>query len=348
MNSYSKSELILLKYANGFNIKNTFPNYFSTLHHLDVPETVEKLISDGLLSIAPVSYSISQCTISALKAFLANKNVKAKGNKAEIVQYIIEHYETAELETFFPERYYVLTENGHQLLGSCLAVEEYTDRFEPILTGFSDAYVLIKAKKYQAAQQCLEKFGHNCVTNHSDNKVYDDFFKYGISFPKEMSEIDYKTYIILYYMYGLRSESVYKDFKKRTGIDIPRSQLHKHLRIVQSIDEVISRSHISLKSNFSSLRCRYTIKALNDEHVCEHCKSLNGHSFEYKDAVIGITYPPFNECKSEFCRCLALFELVEKVETSENHESIETLDRSKKNTSSGIIQRLKTLITKSK
>lgn len=49
----------------------------------------------------------------------------------------------------------------------------------------------------------------------------------------------------------------------------------------------------------------YTIRTMKDGTVCEHCKALEGKTFSIKDAVPGVNYPPFKDCKCEFCRCYA-------------------------------------------
>lgn len=42
-----------------------------------------------------------------------------------------------------------------------------------------------------------------------------------------------------------------------------------------------------------------------DNATCEHCKAFEGKIFDIKDAVPGVNYPPFKDCKCEFCRCYA-------------------------------------------
>lgn len=310
MSSYSQSELILLKYTDGFNAKDSFPNYFSTVHKLNATSTVQKFRNDGLITIAPISYSLGKCTVPELKAFLAEKGIKPKGSKAVIIQYIIDTFDVSELECYFPERYYIITETGQKMLDDNLATEDYSDRFEPILKGFSDAYGYVKARQYDKAAQCLKSNGHSCVGNHSDNKVYDDFFSYSLVPPTEMDEHGYKAYIILYHLYGVRTESAVKDFKKRTGIEIPFATIHKHLRIVRAIDDLIVARNLSSSIKHSPVRYKYSIKSCKDESVCSYCKNLSGKLFDVSEAVIGVNFPPLNGCKSEYCRCFASFDLV--------------------------------------
>lgn len=58
--------------------------------------------------------------------------------------------------------------------------------------------------------------------------------------------------------------------------------------------------------------CGYYIKSAKDERCCEFCKQIENHYFKSSEAELGITYPPFDVCESDFCRCYATFELKKK------------------------------------
>lgn len=75
-------------------------------------------------------------------------------------------------------------------------------------------------------------------------------------------------------------------------------------RLQKSITEIEELKKLSVKWT-------YTIRTMGDRGVCEHCGALEGKTFNLTDAIPGINYPPFKDCKCEFCRCLALhdFEL---------------------------------------
>jgi hypothetical protein len=53
----------------------------------------------------------------------------------------------------------------------------------------------------------------------------------------------------------------------------------------------------------SDIPFKYKIKSLGDS--CECCKALEDKEFDLKDAVIGVNYPPFNNCTCDVCRCFA-------------------------------------------
>lgn len=306
----------MLKYADGFNAVDHFPNYFSTLHKLNTTASIQSFLDDGMLCIAPISYTLNKATIPHLKNYLTSKGLKCSGKKAEIVKRILENADTIELEQVFSERYYILTEYGKQILEANLTDSEYFDRFEPIIKGFSQTYEYVQKKQYKAAEQYMAKNGHSFVESHSEYQAYDKFFDYPLSIPDGITTVEYKAYIILYYMYGMRTESAIKDFKKKTNIDLSFSEMRKHLRIVQSLDELITAKQVAHNMRHGSFKYEYTIKTCNDEKVCESCQILSNKSFNVEKAIIGVNFPPLNACTCDYCRCLALFELIEKPKLS--------------------------------
>lgn len=65
---------------------------------------------------------------------------------------------------------------------------------------------------------------------------------------------------------------------------------------LQSLQKLNSNKHITFV---------YTIRTMDDNAVCEHCAALEGKRFNITDAVIGVNYPPFKNCKCDYCRCFA-------------------------------------------
>lgn len=168
----------------------------------------------------------------------------------------------------------------------------------------------IKKRKYKDAEDILKANGFKPAVNHSNYEAYNEFFKYKIEWSSNItiSDVEIKSFIILYYLCGSRTETLVKDLKERTGIDAEFGELHRAKRIIQSLDEIISGKKLSAAFNngSSGLTMFYEIKSVKDGCVCEHCKELEGSKFLYEDAIIGVNYPPFNCCTSEYCRCMAL------------------------------------------
>lgn len=87
--------------------------------------------------------------------------------------------------------------------------------------------------------------------------------------------------------------------------------MHKHLRLIRVIDDLIGQKDIAANTK-SSFTVEYTIQTMKDEKVCAYCQSMNGKVFSPDKAIIGVNYPPFDKCTCDFCRCWAFHELVER------------------------------------
>lgn len=306
---YSKSELILLKYADGHNTGDPFPGYFKHLHKINAEAVVNDFLADGFLALAPIDFILSRATTAELKDFLSTHGLKSKAQKSKMIEAITENVPVAKIQEVFPLNYYVLTTEGASYLQAHSNSDDYANRLDPILKGFDKALSAIKKRNYEEALQILSSEGHSPVKEKPE--TYDNFLTYNIGWPQghEMSEMEAKYYFILYAMYGLRTEFATKDIKKRTGYDVDFSMIHKAKRIIKSIGEITAGSKLAetLLAGKSGLTVFYEIKSFKDGSVCPHCKEWEGRKLFYKDAVIGKTYPPFDHCRSDYCRCMALY-----------------------------------------
>lgn len=185
---------------------------------------------------------------------------------------------------------------------------------------FDIALDAIKNGNYSDAEEIISEY-HNTQDQKQSNRVvsikahmnidtYNYFFKYKIAWPDtvEISDAEIKSLVILYHLYGMRTESAVKHLKERTGTDIDFLTMHKAMRIIQSIDDIIEGKELSeaIKKGQSGMKVFYKIRSMNDGAVCEHCRELNGNELLFEDAIIGVNYPPFDFCKSEYCRCVAI------------------------------------------
>lgn len=191
---------------------------------------------------------------------------------------------------------------------------DYVDKSDSKLKGFDWALAAIKDRDYAKAEQILNANDCKPAINHTEYESYNEFFEYEIAWPESVaiSDEEIKAMMILYYLYNtLGVETIAKDLKERTGIDIDTNMIRKIKRTIQSLDEIISGKELanSLKGGSSRLKCFYVIKSMKDGRVCKHCKKLEGKKYLYKNAVIGVNYPPFDHCENEYCRCIALSKL---------------------------------------
>lgn len=306
MHRYTESELILLKYIDGYKTTDRIPNYFSTLHKINVDRTLRKFASDKLLIIAPIEYTLRRATVSSMKQYLKDSGIKPAEKKDDLIQQVLcTDFEAA--EKCFPDRYYALTELGMALLSEKLPQNAYGDRFDPILKGFDEALSHICGREYCKAEDVLIKAGHEI--NRIDAASCDMFFAHNIRTPGTIDERIFKAHIILYHMYGVRTMNAQKDFEKRTGVSITFEAMHKTIRVFKAICELNSAKSASEAMRNSAMSVKYTIRTMNDERVCDHCRNIEGIEFDVDDAIIGVNYPPFDGCTCGYCRCYASIEL---------------------------------------
>ena len=310
MMKYPKSELMLLKYADGHNKNNSFPGYFTYNHQLDVVAVINKFLDDGFLETASIEFVLNKAAVGQLKEFAAQYGIKYKSPKSAFVETIINNVDKQDIQRAFSDEYYVLSAKGQALISEQLSDDDFENRYAPVLKGFDEALLLVRKKKYAQAEQILTANGHAPVVNHTNYKSYDLFFKHKVRLPLvSLDDSALKSYMLLYYLYGTRVETAAKDFKTRTNLELPISVIYKCFKIIRAIDDLIVAKETAKKFKGSDLVYTYTIRTCKDERVCSACSDMDGKSFNALDAVIGYNYPPFDKCGCEFCRCFASFDI---------------------------------------
>lgn len=78
-----------------------------------------RLLDAGYLELGDLRQRISLKTVPELKAILADRELKVSGKKQELIQRLLDHVDSEELEELFPVGVYRITEKGEQ------AVEPY-------------------------------------------------------------------------------------------------------------------------------------------------------------------------------------------------------------------------------
>lgn len=299
----SKSELILLRYLDGMAVGVNFPNYFVTTHNLNTEKCIKSFVKNGLLTYAPLNYVISKSTASDIKKIIAENNLKAAGTKAILIQRLFDNLSEDYLKKKFNTMFYVVSQDGNELLDIGLTNDEYEWRFNNfhIIKNKDEIINLIVKSNFSKAIKMLESEGRSCVPLHQENfKPYCDFYNYDIKLTTDLQllEFDIKSHIIMCDMIGSRTETSCKILHD-SGIDISFALVHKLSRIIKSISELATYRDIQQYSPY------YEIHSMCDETVCKTCVSLKGLKLNVSDAVIGINFPPMNTCKSEYCRCYA-------------------------------------------
>lgn len=93
------------------------PSYYSeTAFGRNVGPALDRLLSDGYLSLGNMEQRISLKTVPELKAILADRELKISGRKKELVNRILNHFDPETLESLFPVNIYCITDKGFSAL----------------------------------------------------------------------------------------------------------------------------------------------------------------------------------------------------------------------------------------
>lgn len=84
-----------------------------------------------------------------------------------------------------------------------------------------------------------------------------------------------------------------------------KSTLNKALSKTENLakTEIMRAANEAQKDAYEDGKYKeYTLMATLDKNTCLECQALDGSVFEFKDAEVGVNYPPFHSC----CRCSAV------------------------------------------
>lgn len=304
----STGELTFLRYLDGSAVGGSYPNYFKYSHGIDPQECVSRFYAEGLVEYASIEFTLSRHSVAELKDAAAQIGMSIKQKKrADIIEELLNNASTAALEGIFPDKYYSLTPAGKATLEN-LSEEEYANRYEPPIKvdEIKHAMQLINAPD-QLISYIQTNIGENIRPLHSAKETIENYLKKDDGLSEEE-----KAFFIVLAICGSRHERATRAYKKIFGSEKTAAFVYTQLRIVKSTDELISCYSTAIKIKDSGMKYVYRIHTSDDASVCEFCRSIKDKEFDFLEAKIGINYPPFNSCKSEFCRCRASASLVKK------------------------------------
>lgn len=107
-------EILLLSYAEWYKTKRrTFPKFWLYEYGItDVQKELKKLVQKKLIEYGTLHEEIYSCTADEIRKVLALYSLKKSGTKAVLQERLLKSIPEEELELFFPERHYHLTEEG--------------------------------------------------------------------------------------------------------------------------------------------------------------------------------------------------------------------------------------------
>lgn len=114
-----------LKFWNKKRTDFQIPQYYkNTDFGRNVGPALRRLLEGGYLELGSLEQRVSLKTVPELKAILADKELKASGKKAELVQRILDNFDPDEVEEIFPVNVYQITDKGRAALDPYSIVEE--------------------------------------------------------------------------------------------------------------------------------------------------------------------------------------------------------------------------------
>lgn len=108
--------ILFLDKANGHMIGKDFQGYFKYEYEVDTNLLLEEAIQVHHLTESDLSFRVEQSTVNSLKKILRNHGLKVSGRKKELIERVKDNLTENEIKDDFPDNYYVLTDEGINLV----------------------------------------------------------------------------------------------------------------------------------------------------------------------------------------------------------------------------------------
>ncbi len=238
------------------------------------------LVSLGYLGEADAAVFLKRITVQELKAFLQDHGQSVTGKKDVLIQRVISSVSVEDITSHFQmNKYYTVTPKGQAMM------EQYP---KEVVYDAEMRKILISIQK-RMNKSILEK---NRDFAMADIKFLDDYKQY---------DLPIKAFVLAYNQVADRQQDKMSYmFSMLYDVSVPNNVFHQVKRYLHAMTE-LKRA----PADTSYLTYTYTIETMEDQRTCAHCQYMKGKIFNLKDAQIGINYPPFYGCKSDFCRCFA-------------------------------------------
>lgn len=298
MEQITPVEMLMIRYiGKGIKADMDFPKYWEYQYNVDAKEVVASLLDKGFLIVGGVDYSLQFEDIKKLKDILTRAGLKVSGKKADLIDRILANIDKHELLKLHLPEYIILSKKGDKLLIDNDPVEMKTNYESEMMYG-DDKMVhltldLIGKKNFEEAEANIENL------KKYDKKVFSAFMDFHINALDKYApyEKEIKTCILYAHMVGKSSIANFL-MSEVYNIEIPNIKFERAKKYLLAM-----KDYLFFKE--SKIGMIYTVKTASDERCCEHCKQLEGHIFEPDDAKLGITFPPFDKCACDYCRCYA-------------------------------------------
>lgn len=299
-------DILMLHYVgDGIKQDMKFPGYWQYQYGVNAQEVVAKLLNKNLLRIADIDVSLQHMEVKGLKEILSSAGLKSTGKKGDLVARIVNEIDRQSLSALDLPGYIVRTDLGEKILADNERpdMKEYYEA--KLIYGEDEsalsAVKLISARKFKDAEKYIK------TRQEYKSEEFDEFLDFHVKALDEYTGYEDKIKSCIIYSVmagGSRSNLANYLMIELYGIDIPKQTVNRVMKYLLAM-----RNYLSTKKMVAELpvgdEYGYYIKSMKDERCCEFCKQIENHYFRCSEAKLGITYPPFDVCESDYCRCYA-------------------------------------------
>ena len=260
-----------------------FPNYFY-YSGMDPNQILSALYDSSYVRDCSLKENLVQELLSDLKSFCKLHEIKSSGKKADIIDRISDFCTAT--NTLYPLKnsYLTLTDAGLSEI----------DDIKNIPMSVIDFIQMHQNK----IEEILQNW--NFETLSQVEKIFMTLdFSY-IWQDRDTEELS-KKILVAFNRLGLLKENISPFLQFCFDIKVQSSDCLKADKFFHGINALLQ--YKELENSNCNIFKYYTIEHMNDERTCEYCKQFEGRSLPLCNAQVGVNFPPFYKCTSNYCRC---------------------------------------------
>jgi len=150
----SAVEVIFLERMDGHKVGSDFQGYYEYRYNTNPKKLLKTCMDKSLIEVAAIEHNIKKVKVIELKEVLRDKSLKVSGKKDELIARLLENVSKKDLEKYFTDKYYTLTESGRKYV-------------------LDNEYAIFYHKYQRLSDEVALKDFENTVNNNPDKSYYD-------------------------------------------------------------------------------------------------------------------------------------------------------------------------------
>lgn len=280
--------LVLLRYLDMHEPSEPIPNYFERIYGINPQECIDSFWQSGLIEYASTEAVLPLCTAKELKEICKAQGLPVSGKKADLIERIL----TTDIEP--PKKCTAVTDKGRQVYAEADIDFEYEHRYEMFyIDNAEELYSKALDKRYGELGNADWYNTHREPIDKAIKQVFkcDRLRRY----PKEI-----KAFMLLCFFQGMDSKTAVIAVEYYLGVYVAFADMHYFSHFIHSYMELADKKEIINMPHSPLIGYKLLF---TDERTCPYCKQFEDKIMDIKKAKIGVNYPPFDNCQSEYCRC---------------------------------------------